>query len=139
MKTIIAIIAIVLCAATLQAQGLNSRIASAEPKSQKYIWVTLSTGTAVQGVSTNLLFTSATFYGYKAVANNAGATANTASTSIGFVDSAGAVVTANQPAFVDTITAGSWLSLGKTGTKYNLSEIYFLGTTGDKILVVYEQ
>ena len=120
--------------------GLNAKISSAEPKGAKFLVVTLATGTAVQASTTNLQFTSATFYGVKAVSATAAPTANTASAYVGFTDATGASgVAAASPAFCDTITAGSYVSLAQTGTKYNLQEIYFLGTTGDKILIVYTQ
>jgi len=120
--------------------ALNSAITKAEPKSPKFLFVTLATGTAVQAITTNLQFTAATFYGVKAVSATAAATVNTASAYVGFKDATGASgVAADSPAFCDTITSGSYVSLQQTGTKYDLKDIYFLGTTGDKILVVYTQ
>ena len=43
--------------------ALNSKISSAEPKAIKLKWVTLTTGTNVVASTTNLQFTTATFYG----------------------------------------------------------------------------
>lgn len=128
---------------TLPALGqgaLNAKISSADPKAPGFLFVTLATGTAVQGSTTNLQFTSATFYGYKAVSATAAPTFNTASAYLGFVDTPGTSgVAAGSPAFHETITSGSYMVLAPIGTKYNLKDIYFLGTTGDKILVVYSQ
>lgn len=126
---------------TLHAQtmGMNAKITSAEPKTNNFMWVTLTTGTAVAASSTNLSFTAATFYGYKAVANNAAPTANTAAAYIGFKDPAGVLVSAGTPALVDTIAANSFLAIARIGTKYNLADVYLLGTTGDKVLIVFQQ
>lgn len=130
-----------LAALALPAQtvGLNAKISSAEPKTNAFVWVTLATGTNAVASSTNRWFTAATFYGYKAATNNAAPTANTATAYIGFKDPAATVTTADTPAIVDTIAAGSWLALQRTGTKYNLADVYFVGSTGDKILIVFEQ
>ena len=98
------------------------------------------TGTAVRGSTTNLQFTTAIFYGLKAVSATAAPTDNTAPAYMAFADAAGTSgVAAGSPAFCDTILAGSYLGLAQTGTKYNLADLYFLGTTGDKVLVVYTQ
>lgn len=120
--------------------ALNADMSKAQPKAPKFLFVTLATGTAVQASATNLQFTAATFYGVKAVSATAAPTANTGTAYIGFTDATGASgVAAASPAFCDSITAGSYVSLAQTGTKYNLQDIYLLGTTGDKILIVYTQ
>lgn len=120
--------------------GLNADMGKAQAKGAKFLFVALSTGTAVQASTTNLQFTAATFYGVKAVSATAAPTANTGTAYVGFVDAAGASgVTAGQPAFCDSITAGSYVSLQQIGTKYDLKDLYFLGSTGDKILIVYTQ
>ena len=120
--------------------ALNADMGKAQPKAPKFLFVTLATGTAVQASTTNLQFTAATFYGVKAVSATAAPTANTATAYVGFKDATGASgVSADAPAFCDSITAGSYVSLQQTGTKYNLQDIYFLGSTGDKILIVYTQ
>jgi len=139
MKTLIALLLLTALSAGAQSAGLNSKASSAEPKAPKFKWVTLTTGTAVAASTTNLQFTTATFYGVKAAANNAAPTANTGTAYIGYKDVTGEVVTANQPALVDSIAAGSWLALNNIGTRYNLTDFYFLGSTGDKVLIVYEQ
>ncbi len=129
-----------LSALPVMGQGLNSGISKAEPKSPKFLFVTLATGTAVQASTTNLQFTSATFYGVKAVSATAAPTVNGAIAYVAFKDATGASgVAADSPAFCDTITAGSYVALQQVGTKYDLKDIYFLGTTGDKILIVYTQ
>jgi hypothetical protein len=137
------LVGLVVLSAALPAMGqsgLNSGMSKAEPKAAQYKFVTLATGTAVQASTTNLQFTAATFYGVKAVSATAAPTANTESAYVGFKDATGASgVTANSPAFCDTITAGSYVSLTQTGTKYDLKDVYFLGTTGDKVLIVYTQ
>lgn len=123
-----------------QTVGLNGKLSSAEPKTNAFVWVTLVTGTNVAATATNpTMFSAATFYGYKSATNNAAPTANTASAYIGYKDTAGTITTANTPAVFDTITAGSYLGLRTIGVKYNLSQFYFVGTTGDKVLIVYEQ
>lgn len=133
-------LSVALSALPVLGQGLNAAITKAEPKSPKFLFVTLATGTAVQASTTNLQFTSATFYGVKAVSATAAPTVNGASAYIGFADATGASgVAAASPAFCDTITAGSYVALQQTGTKYDLQSIYFLGTTGDKVLIVYTQ
>lgn len=122
------------------AQGLNAAMSKAESKGMKYLFVSLTNSTAVQASQSDLLFTSATFYGVKGVSATAAPTNNTASAYVGFKDATGASgVSADSPAFVEAITSGSFLGLGQTGTKYNLRDIYFLGSTGDKILILYTQ
>lgn len=122
------------------AQGLNNKITSNEPKVSQVAFITLATGTAAACASTDTMFTSATFYGVKTVANNAAPTANGASAYLGWKDTAAVAVTVNTPVITDTITAGSSVILRATpGQKYNLANIYVLGTTGDKVLIIYEQ
>ena len=43
------------------------------------------------------------------------------------------------PGMAETIYPGEYVSVSGTGTKYNLTEFYFVGTTGDKVLIAYEQ
>lgn len=129
--------------AVLWAQGtvsLNNKLSSNEPKVPRFVSVTLSTGTAVAGSATDLLFTSAMFYGVKTVVSNAAPTANTATAYIGYLDNDGAVVTVGTAAIIDTIPAGgSLLMRAVPGEKYNLKDFYFLGTTGDKVIVQLSQ
>lgn len=125
--------------AAAQTVGLNGKISSAEPKTNAFVWVACTTGTNVAAVSTNLMFSAATFYGVKAATNNAAPTANTGTVYLGLKDPAGSVTTADTPAVFDTITAGSYLALKTVGVKYNLKDFYFVGATGDKVLIVFEQ
>lgn len=138
--TMLVLVGLLVSGLPVMGQALNSKISAAEPKAAKFLFVTLATGTAVQASATDLQFTSATFYGVKAVSATAAPTVNGASAYVGFKDATGASgVSADSPAFCDTITAGSYVSLVQTGAKYNLKDIYLLGTTGDKVLVVYTQ
>lgn len=136
MKTILTLfLGLVALAVPAQTMGLNAKISSAEPKRVQCKWVTLTSNTNVVASSTNLQFTAATFYGLKADGSGTNApTANTASVYVGFRDETGTNISN-----AATITAGSYVQLVGTGTKYNLTEITFTGTTGDKVLVVYEQ
>lgn len=136
----LALLLLLLPALALGQSGLNAKITSADPKSAKFLFVTLATGTAVQASTTNLQFTSATIYAYKAVSATAAPTANTSSAYVGWVDTPGASgVAAGSPAFVETIVPGSFLGLAPIGVKYDLKDLYCLGATGDKILIVYSQ
>jgi len=123
-----------------QTAALSNRLSNADPKKPKFLIITLSTGTSVQASLTNLQFTTATFYGYKAVSATAAPTVNSSSAYLGFVDATGGSgVSQGSPAFIETITPGSYITLSPIGTKYNLMDMYFLGSTGDKVLVVYSE
>ena len=126
-------------AAGAQTMGLNAKITSADPKQVKFKLVSLTTGTNVVASSTNLQFTAATFYGYKSATNNAVFTTNSAAVYVGWKDSLGVLTTSNTPAIVDTISPGSYLGLSKTGAKYNLADLYFVGSTGDSVVIAYEE
>ena len=141
-KTFLTGLALVALAVTqLAAQGFNAGISRAEFKAPQFLLVSIaSTNVAVLVGTNSTLVTSATFYGFKAVATNAAPTANVATAYVGYVDTAGgAGVTATRPVIVDTITAGGSFTLARDGVKFNLNNIYVLGTNADKVLVKYEQ
>lgn len=123
------------------ALDLVNRVAACENKPTNFLApVTLTTGTAVQVSTADRFVTSVTFYGFRAVANNAAPTANANTTQLGYTDYAGALVAANTPAFLDVIPGGSAITeAAPLGTKYNLKDFWLLGTTGDKIVVGYQQ
>lgn len=110
-------------------------------KPQQFLFVALATGTAVQANATSLRFTTLTFYGMKAVSATAAPTANAADAYVGVADASNVFGNgANLPAFLDTVSAGGSLTLrAPVGSKYDLKDFYFLGTTGDKIAIGYEQ
>lgn len=118
-----------------QAQVLNASIEGAKAKSTKFASVTLATSSTVVATNTTTLYTTATFYGYSAVSRTAAPTANGGTVYIGFADGNHSVTN-----LVDTIAAGSWLKItAPPGTKYDLKDVYFNGSTGDKVQIVYEQ
>lgn len=118
---------------------LVNRLAACENKPSNFLAPIVLTGSAQQVSTTDLFVTSVTFYGFKAVANNAAPTANATDTQLGYTDYAGTLVTANQSAFLDTIPAGSSVTeRAPLGTKYNLKDFWVLGTATDKIVVGYE-
>lgn len=136
MKTLITLFCTLALAGTALGQALNSKITSAEPKAVEFKVVTLADDTPVAGSATNLQFTSATFYGYKGVSATYAPTNNTSTAYLGYADATGVTgVTNATPAFVSAIAAGSSVTLGQTGAKYDLKDIYFLGATGDKIVI----
>lgn len=140
-KLLVLVVLSVVAALPVMGQGsFNSDIGKAQPKAPKFLLVTLATGTAVQASSTSLQFTTAVCYGLKTLSATAAPTANTASAFIGWVDSSGASgVTPGLPAFTDTIAAGAQVKLEQSGAKFDLNNLYLLGTTGDKVLIVYTQ
>lgn len=133
-KIILIAAAISLSAGLSQAQQ-NGDMASMKAKAEKFLSVPLTTGSTVGVTNGTTQFTTATFYGYASVSRTAAPVANTNTTYIGFSDSDHTVTN-----LVDSIAAGSWLAIkAPPGTKYDLKDIYFRGTTGEKIQVVYEQ
>lgn len=140
-KTIMGLALAALVVTNLAAQGFNAGISRAEFKAPKFLLVSIaSTNVAVLVGTNSTLVTSATFYGYKTVSTNAAPTANVASAYVGYVDTAGGSgVTATRPVIVDTITAGGSFTLARDGVKFNLNNIYVLGTNADKVLVKYEE
>ena len=137
MKNKLMVLMLVVGAATAHGQGtvgVNGKMSSTDPKSIKLKWVTLATGTNVVASTTNLQFTAASFYGIKASSNVAGTTNNAADAYMGWTDAATTV-----PGMTATIYPGEHVSIWGIGTKYNLTEFYFVGTTGDKVLIAYEQ
>lgn len=139
MKTTLFILFVTAAAAFGQTTGLNAKLTSADPKSPKILVVPLGTGTNIQASATNLQFTYATLYGYTGFATNAVPTNNSAAVAVGWVDNEGRTTNAASPIYVDSIAAGSYLGLGKTGVKYDLKDLYFRGSTGDKVIIVFEQ
>ena len=122
--------------------ALSNQIKSCEYKSRKLLLVALTTGTPIQASATSLQFIRAQFYGYKSLSNTAGPTNNTSSAQLGYLDASNIVGGgANKPAFTDTITAGSSLTIAdaKPGVKYDLADIWLAGATNDSIVIVYEQ
>lgn len=141
MKRLLFVVALGLAVtASAQTVSLNAKISSAEPKTNAFFWVTLTNGAYARPTATPVMFTSATFYGYKHVTNNAAPTTNASPAYIGYLDVAGAATTTNTPAIFDTIGAGSYLGLrAPPGTKYDLSQFFFTGADGDKVFIVFEQ
>ncbi len=122
--------------------SLNNKTTGAAFKRPAMHFVNLSTNTAVAALPSNsnsLLVTGLIFYGYSAVSATAAPTSNSASAYVGRVDAAGSVVTAGQPAFLDQIIPGSYVQIEiKPGEKFDLKDFRLLGTTNDKVLVVYD-
>lgn len=134
-QRILLVIGLTCLALGARAQALNANITGAQAKSQKFLSVTLATGTAVNATNGATPFTSATFYGYASISMAGAPVANTNTTYVGFSDTGHTVTN-----MVDSIAAGSWLSIkAPPGTKYDLHDLYFTGTTGEKIKIVYEQ
>jgi len=138
--TIVFAALVMLCATSARAQaGLNANIKAAEPKTTRFTAVAMVTGSSVAVTNTSTPFTSATFYGYKAWSATGAPTTNAASAWIGFATQ-NTDGTHSATNLVDTVAAGSSLSIqAPPGTKFDLSDIVFNGTTGDKIFVTFEQ
>jgi hypothetical protein len=123
-------------------QAIHNKIEGCAYKQPKFLFVSLTTGAAVRASSTNIKVTSATFYGVKAVSATAAPTDNTDAVRLGYTDATGASgVTAGQPAFTTvTIDQGLYVSQSSvTGSCFDLNDVWFLGSTNDKVLIVYEQ
>ncbi len=122
--------------------SLNNKTTGAAFKRPAMHFVTLSTGTAVAALPSgvnSLHVTGLIFYGYSAVSATAAPTNNAAAAYVGRIDAAGSVVAAGSPAFVDQIIPGSYVQMDiKPGEKFDLKDFRLLGTTGDKVLVVYD-
>lgn len=139
LKSLLLTGALLFAAVASHAQGLNAQISAAAPKASQFITLSLTTGSSVAIVSTNLMYTTATFYGYSAVSGTASPTANSGNALIGFCakNAAGTFTGTNM---VDTLAAGSSLTIqAPSGTKYDLRDIRFNGGTGDKVFIVFEQ
>ncbi len=122
--------------------GLNNKTTGAAFKRPRMHFVNLTTGAAVSalpsGVTTRHV-TGLIFYGYSAVSATAAPTSNANAAWVGRADAEGSVVTANSPAFLDQIAPGSYVQMAiKPGEKFDLKDFSLLGTTNDKVLVVYD-
>lgn len=139
MKTIFAILTVLALGFTASAQKLNADIKAAEPKTSQFLAVPLTTGSTVQATNGATKYTTATFYGYATLSATAAPVANTNATSIGFATQS-TDGTHSVTNLVDSIAAGSSVTIkAPPGTKYDLADVYFKGTTGERIQIVYEQ
>ena len=140
-KFLSALLTFVLMATSLWAQGFNASISRAEYKAPKFLLISIaSTNVTVLVGSNSTLVTSATFYGFKAVTTNAAPTTNVATAYVGYLDAdGGSGVTPPRPVILDTIPKGQSITLQRDGVKFNLNQLYVLGTNADKVLVRYEQ
>jgi hypothetical protein len=137
-KFLSALLTFVLMATSLWAQGFNASISRAEYKAPKFLLIALLR--PMWPCSSIPPVTSATFYGFQAVTTNAAPTTNVATAYVGYLDSdGGSGVTPPRPVILDTIPKGQSITLQRDGVKFNLNQIYVLGTNADKVLVRYEQ
>lgn len=102
-------------------------------KSSKFLSVDLTTGSAVQASAADIWVSSGWIRGFKAVSDSAAPTLNSGTAYAGFAENGGTT-----PSLVQTITAGDSVVLDiPEGVARNLSELYVLGTTGDKVHIEY--
>lgn len=140
MKTILFSLQLLAFSLLAHGQALNAKITSAEPKTPRFLIVNCTNNVPTACSVTDLQFTTATFYGYQGTSTNAAPTNNAAVAYIGFKDTNGVAVATGKPGMVQAIAAGSWVAIkAPPGTKYNFADMAIVGTTGDRVLITFEQ